>query len=87
MGKLILYYSFLGAALLIFSRSMDTVLYYLAGYLVLFSYILTIALIIVNAKKKEINLRFFNYCIMIVSTIAGMTLFYTFIGYIFRLKI
>ncbi len=77
MWKLILYYSFLGAVLLLLSRSMDKVLYYLTGYLFLLSYMIVIALAIFTAKKKGIGSGLWNYTILIVGTLAGMTLLYS----------
>jgi len=82
MWKLIFYYSLIGGILLIFSRSMDTVLYYLTGYLFLLSYILVIALTIISAKKKNISMGALNYAILIVGTICGMTLLYSLLVFI-----
>jgi hypothetical protein len=82
MWKLILYYSLLGGALLLLSRSMDTVLYYLTGYLFYLSYLTVIILSIITAKKRGIGSGLLSYVIIIAGTLAGMTLLYFFINLI-----
>jgi|GEM_PF-4015229 len=74
MWKLVLYYSFIGGVLLLLSRFMDTVFYYLTGYLFFFSYVIIIALTIITAKKQGTTLGVLNYTISIVGILAGMTL-------------
>jgi hypothetical protein len=76
MWKLILYYSLLGGVLLLLSRSMDTVLYYLTGYLFYFSYLIVAILAIITAKKKGVGSGLLNYAILIVCSLVGMTLLY-----------
>ena len=76
MGKLILINSLIGGVLLLSSRFIDTVLYYLTGYLIVFSYLIIIILTIRGVKKRAIGTRLLDYIIITMSTLGGMTLIY-----------
>lgn len=72
--SLIFYFSLIGGLFLILSRYLGDSLYYLSGYLFLFSYLIVIIFSILIANKKGINgLDCFKMCLGIF---VGMTLIY-----------
>ena len=72
--RLLFIFSLIGGLILIFSRLMGKYLYYLSGYLIVFSYLCIIIITLVIAKQKGIKgLARFKFT---SSVVIGMTLLY-----------
>jgi len=72
--RLLFIFSLIGGLLLIFSRLMGKYLYYLSGYLTVFSYLCIIIVSLIIAKQRGVKgWACFSF---IIAVVIGMTLLY-----------
>ncbi len=76
INKTLILYSLLGSILLLFSRFMGKYLFFLSGYLYIFSYLIIITIALILSRKTVVN--GWGKFKLGVSVFLGMTMFYVF---------